>query len=986
MAQLYNAITKKPETLAYADLQNAILSGSHTYETGAQIPVVSPDGESGTVPSENLAEAIRSGFRVQAPGEQAIGRVLEAGKGFKGDVTQAAQSFANQAFMGLPDLMLNYTLTPWEIAAREAFRKEHKLASDIGDVGGFLASLPIGGPLFKLSSKTGEGVANYLSERLATQAGETVGKRAASEFGKKAAAAVAGGIAEGATLVAPHALTETAFGDYDAAAQTLLAGGGLGGALGLSVPAAKGIVKMGKGVYDEAAALAGMREKGIDELARRMAAAGTGVNKDAIEYYMANPERVNAAASTEQLADLLARDIGLEKDALNVAKLNLKQGESELAQAYANARRDLAQAQAPLSVADDVMASLEGQKAILGQMSEQADEILGNIGGAPNALAIPGSPTPGIHKDELLKFILKIRHSMGELVGETDIAAANKLKKLGENIQENLPEIVSYPKLRDVMRQVRRDINWNQLAGEFNERANQVKKTFTESISEFIKGQSPEYEALMGAMRERSNVLEEMSKNFGSREKAVNSINNIIKGGAVKDDLLSRYSRITGEDLAGRLETFKQARALLEESARGDISAKLVPNLYRRVEGFKQAVAGAEERYKPLQSLGRSKLQNVIRNMGGTVPDIFNRRGLEYLEQLTGTPYLQMIKDRNVYDAFFKASTQGSRKAVTYGSIGGALGTAIGGAPGGVFGGAVGAGVGAFMDIYGGQVLKKILDMKPAGGLLFVEKAFKKTGERLNDIPNILRRMADGKGVKTSTYALHAINYLLGSYDPDEKPAKRPRDIAAKIERLGKELSALLASPALLEENLAPAMYGLSQGGAPKIAQAFAVETRRAVQYVYDALPKPLRPRTLFDSSPPWSPSDQEIIDLAEKLQVINDPMSVLQNLENGTLTKEHMAALKAVYPSLFLEIQKRIIEVATGPDAPNLSYLDRVKLSILTDLPLDESLTPEGVFKLQMTFINQAKAEMPFAPTRRKIDMANAELTTTQALMERRS
>ena len=134
--KLYNTSTRKPEPIDDADeLHNALLGGTHSFEAGTKVDVTSPDGERGTVPAENIAEAIRSGYKVETPSQRAVREYVDANKGLGGAVKVGLGQLADEALMGLPELIMDKTADPHQVAKKEALKKEHELANLAGGIG-----------------------------------------------------------------------------------------------------------------------------------------------------------------------------------------------------------------------------------------------------------------------------------------------------------------------------------------------------------------------------------------------------------------------------------------------------------------------------------------------------------------------------------------------------------------------------------------------------------------------------------------------------------------------------------------------------------------------------------------------------------------------------------------------------------------------------------------------------------------------------------
>src|SRR5688572_24016057 len=101
MTDLFNATTRAVDPIDNDDeLHQAILAGTHSFKAGAQVTVTSPDGERGTVPAENLADAVRQGFRVETPSQRAVREYVDANKGVKGAVKVGLGQLADEAALG----------------------------------------------------------------------------------------------------------------------------------------------------------------------------------------------------------------------------------------------------------------------------------------------------------------------------------------------------------------------------------------------------------------------------------------------------------------------------------------------------------------------------------------------------------------------------------------------------------------------------------------------------------------------------------------------------------------------------------------------------------------------------------------------------------------------------------------------------------------------------------------------------------------------
>jgi hypothetical protein len=97
--------------------------------------------------------------------------------------------------------------------------------------------------------------------------------------------------------------------------------------------------------------------------------------------------------------------------------------------------------------------------------------------------------------------------------------------------------------------------------------------------------------------------------------------------------------------------------------------------------------------------------------------------------------------------------------------------------------------------------------------------------------------------------------------------------------------------------------------------------------------------------------------------------------------------AVQTLYPNLYENIRDEAMKYVEN-EGQKVSYQDKVQLSILLDIPADESLDPENIAKLQKLFINEDN-EAGNVPVTvggvSKLKLNETEQTDTEAFLERR-
>lgn len=139
---------------------------------------------------------------------------------------------------------------------------------------------------------------------------------------------------------------------------------------------------------------------------------------------------------------------------------------------------------------------------------------------------------------------------------------------------------------------------------------------------------------------------------------------------------------------------------------------------------------------------------------------------------------------------------------------------------------------------------------------------------------------------------------------------------------------------------------------APESTKALAQAAQRGATFLASKLPKATPAAngvSTFEVKKP-RPSDQEVATFLRYARAVDDPMSVLEDMKAGRLSREGVESLRAVYPSMYRQIQSHVMDRVTAMQAKGtpISYARRVELGTLLGIPTDWSLTPEGVQTLQ--------------------------------------
>lgn len=308
------------------------------------------------------------------------------------------------------------------------------------------------------------------------------------------------------------------------------------------------------------------------------------------------------------------------------------------------------------------------------------------------------------------------------------------------------------------------------------------------------------------------------------------------------------------------------------------------------------------------------------------------------------------------------------------------LGTALGGAllapeiiGGNIGGAAVGYGLGKISKAFAEEPYK-IVD-----GILFAEKAMKKSAELMDKVPEMLAKATSREAIATAH--LNAISRFIG--EDVSKLSKQEQ-----YDKIYEKLS-LLQNPDIQAEKIANITSVLSQGGAPEIAQAMTFRMQKMYQYLWQTLPK-----TKLNSNPFVSDkennarakiSETKMSEFEKALVVMMDPYIAFQKAGVGTLTANEIKLMKEFYPGILEDAGRRIQNNPSQYD-----YNTRLKSQVLTGVDM-------GIAPLTKRQAREASRPIPGFPSVPKFKPSNLNLygtgkqpnvaqTAIQDLMGRRS
>lgn len=192
-----------------------------------------------------------------------------------------------------------------------------------------------------------------------------------------------------------------------------------------------------------------------------------------------------------------------------------------------------------------------------------------------------------------------------------------------------------------------------------------------------------------------------------------------------------------------------------------------------------------------------------------------------------------------------------------------------------------------------------------------------------------------------------------------EGKIEKPKTEKEALLNIRDNIKELATNPEKLEKRAISSVYGLSQI-APETATSAQQILARAVAFLSQKLPSDVQlstgARSLFREP---EISELELSKFKRYIQTVESPMTLLDDLQDGTATFEQVEAVKAVYPDLYSRIVDKTYEYISD-NKESLPFNKKIQLGVLLDFPTDSSLRPDAFADLQNNFrlTKEKKAE----------------------------
>jgi hypothetical protein len=969
---LVNATTNTVEAVPWDQAHQALTSGTHNLQTGQTVNVLNPDGALVSLPSEQVPDAIESGYRVPtlAPITE-YNNQQKYGEGSIPATEAAAAAAARMATFGISD----QALTSSGIVEPNTL-KQLQERNPLADVAGSIAGIFTPGSIVKGVSKAGAIVTDAAAPtaaRIARSLANPETSPIVAKILQKAGvvgAKTLGSAVEGAVYGAGQAVSENALGDADLNAENILHnvgygalfGGALGSILGTAHETFGGLRSaVGKDLTNAAAKDAVIENaaltptpqileppESIEEINQHI--------KDAVEqgYTTELPQKARLLETNEILAgdsEYPAHSLQVQslsspviRDTYKTALENPMNADGQTLRSWeAVQKSEGANKLLPKFVQDIAPgtkitsdAVIGGQDAIdaftqqykteqaeLKPFFKQFDKQAITLATDPTAVlgtidkALPEAGTY-IIKDPEGYGIAKYEKTM-PFSKETHDAIKSLLDAL------NKPEGVTIADLRNLRETMRDNVNF-LTAPRISREISSLRKSIMDLMQDEVNKNAPT-EAIEGLDHPLKSPLSdprELFKRYAQNEESRNIIEQIMGGNI--GDIKSFAREIKPEEVLNRIfgNTVSVGAA---KSILGADFDRLSANY------LSQKMAGVTDTAK--NGFSSNKFATFLKQKAPELEEALAQHP-EQLNKIRATiDKLRILPDSPSINPSGTAKTSLLQKMQ---GLGGYLGKdGITTIPGKV--------ISSLGEAYGemqqhsefNRILRSNSEMNTEEQLANKTKqygAFSKIERMQQATTNAINK---GAGA-----LFKAQDVIIPTAVPKLIPHEKQLDNYKKTEAHLKDMA---SDPNRFSDALAEATKSLHDV-APNINGSLNLAAVRATQFLQSKLPTQNPASTL---TKPYEPSKSELAKFNRSLEIVEHPLNALKQLKDGTLTSETLEALHTVYPKLINQMQQAVMDNLNEKNVAKMTYQHKLMVSAFLGQDLTNSLSQPSIMSAQI-------------------------------------
>jgi hypothetical protein len=210
--------------------------------------------------------------------------------------------------------------------------------------------------------------------------------------------------------------------------------------------------------------------------------------------------------------------------------------------------------------------------------------------------------------------------------------------------------------------------------------------------------------------------------------------------------------------------------------------------------------------------------------------------------------------------------------------------------------------------------------------------------------------------------------------DREQDPKDRREALAMHVD----ELSHLVTNPEAMTQRLQQVSEQLGDAS-PQMKTSVGATVARAINFLHGVAPKAPEAGGLPALQRPWRPTDAEVQKFERYVRAVSDPLSVLETVKQGRVTREAVEAMQAVYPQLADQVRTGILERLADKKHP-LPYTQRVALQSL----LGNQQGPQDVALLQTVHQPSDNGPSQQPPSGARLNTTRGLLTESERLASR--
>lgn len=415
------------------------------------------------------------------------------------------------------------------------------------------------------------------------------------------------------------------------------------------------------------------------------------------------------------------------------------------------------------------------------------------------------------------------------------------------------------------------------------------------------------------------------------------------------------------EPYSKMMQTFKGLQKLEGRGGTNWFDQRFIKTLERNYSGFNTGkIKGT--------AVNKKSWEDTVRNF----------------EELTGIKFQEIYNDRKVFSRLFPDQVSGREVGTSFENMGRAARQSLRNPQGAITDSFFGAAMNVAnkgVNLVKNQAIEGTVGI---GSLVnkfaAVEKIIKQQSRTIKDYVKSFVKT----GSKEQALRGAGTSILLDvSYSPIKDSGDMPKTKKEAYQKRKEELDELVANPTLLVDLMGQNMQNM-QLYAPKMAAHATQQLTKAVNFLHSKLPKDEIDNTLLPNKQKYEPSDEEVASFERYVEAVEDPLSVLDKAQNGTLTEEYIEAIQTVYPQIYQQIQTQIVEDLAELEE-DLEYNKKIQLGILFNSQTDVTMTQGFIQMLQQAQSAAQQSEQKPPAGSQSIDLASRMQTRTDYLQSRR-